>query len=173
MCVVSLFFPSVSALCAVTSTAGVKETDPSSTVRQSGIGVSLPQGSLGEWVPVEVYLNARGSVCPGLASLALMDMSVLLIAGLQEKMCISFFMHSLDCGHSLVMSLCPCGWDLCIRANCFGRDGCWILHWSRSKYERYVGKIKPHYLPQTESEIASEKSFKSPLRLTKCNWMKR
>lgn len=47
---------------------------------------------------MEVCLNARGSVCPGLASLALMDMSVLLIAGLQEKMCLSFFMHSLHCG---------------------------------------------------------------------------
>lgn len=75
----------------------MKETDPSSTV-WSDTGVSPPQGSLGEWVPAEVCLNARGSVCPRLASLALMDMSVLLIVGLQKKMCISFFMHSLYCG---------------------------------------------------------------------------
>lgn len=71
MCVVSLFSlclcVSLPCLSAAISTAGVKETDPSSTVR-SGSGVSPPQGSLGEWVPVEVCLNARGSVCPGLAS---------------------------------------------------------------------------------------------------------
>lgn len=103
MCVVSFFSPpslclSLPSLSAAISTAGVKETDPSSTV-WSGTGVSPPQGSLGEWVPVEVCLNARGSVCPVLAPLALMDMSVLLIVGLQEKMCISFFMHSLGCSH--------------------------------------------------------------------------
>lgn len=83
-------------LSAATCTAGMKETDPSSTV-WSDTGVSPPQGSLGEWVPAEVCLNARGSVCPRLASLALMDMSVLLIVGLQKKMCISFYMHSLYC----------------------------------------------------------------------------
>lgn len=49
-------------------------------------GVSAPQGSLGEWVPAEVCLNARGSICPRRASLALMDMSVLLlIVGLAEE----------------------------------------------------------------------------------------
>lgn len=42
----------------------------------------LPQGSLGEWVPVEVCLNAGGSICPRLPALALMDMSGLLIVEL-------------------------------------------------------------------------------------------
>lgn len=74
--------------------AGLKETDPSSTPGPDN-GVSLPQGSLGEWVPVEVCLNARGSVCPRLAYPALMDVSFLLIAELGKKMNISFFMHSL------------------------------------------------------------------------------
>lgn len=100
VCCLPPFLPRLSAsprLSVATCTAGIKETDPSSTV-WSDTGVSLPQGSLGEWVPAEICLNARGSVCPRQASLALMDVSVLLIVGLQKKMCISFFMHSLCCG---------------------------------------------------------------------------
>ena len=61
-----------------------KETDPSSTLGPDN-GVSLPWGSLGERVPVEARLNARGSVCPRLASPALMDVSFLLIAELGKK----------------------------------------------------------------------------------------
>lgn len=80
----SLCFYVPPSLSAALSTAGVKEMDPSSAV-WSGTGVSQPQGSLGERLPVEVCLNARGSVCPGLDSLAQIDMSVLLIVGLQEK----------------------------------------------------------------------------------------
>lgn len=86
MCVrvFSLCFYVPPSLSAALSTAGVEEMDPSSAV-WSGTGVSQPQGSLGERLPVEVCLNARGSVCPGLDSLAQIDMSVLLIVGLQEK----------------------------------------------------------------------------------------
>lgn len=89
-------------LSAAMSTAGVKETDPGNTV-WSGSGVSPPQGSLGEWVPAEVCLNARGSVCPVLASLALMDMSVLLIVGLQEKNVYKLFYAFIILSHR------PCG----------------------------------------------------------------
>lgn len=84
VCVFSLCFYVPPSLSAALSTADVKEMDPSSAV-WSGTGVSQPQGSLGEQLPVEVCLNARGSVCPGLDSLAQIDMSVLLIVGLQEK----------------------------------------------------------------------------------------
>lgn len=103
-------------------TAGLKETDPGSTV-WSGTGASPPQGSLGEWVPAEVCLNARGSVCPRLASLALMDMSVLLIAGMQEKKkCVYAFL----CIHypaavqgDVSLPLCI-RWDLCPGENSHG-----------------------------------------------------
>lgn len=80
MCAFYLLFPLCASafLSAAGGSAGVKETDPSSTV-WSGTGVSPPQGSLGERVPLEVCVNARGSICPRLASFALMDMSVLLI----------------------------------------------------------------------------------------------
>lgn len=86
MCVrvFSLCFYVPPSLSAALSTAGMEEMDPSSAV-WSGTGVSQPQGSLGERLPVEVCLNARGSVCPGLDSLVQIDMSVLLIVGLQEK----------------------------------------------------------------------------------------
>lgn len=130
MCFVSFFslcFCASPCLRTTTGTAGLKETDPSTTAC-SDTDVSLPQGSLGEWVPVEVCLNARGNVCPRLSSLALMNMSTLLIVGLLKKMCISFFMHSLYSG--VVMSYCPC------TRYFFYSSG--ILHWSCSKLDIYM-----------------------------------
>lgn len=148
-------------------TAGLKETDPGSTV-WSGTGASPPQGSLGEWVPAEVCLNARGSVCPRLASLALMDMSVLLIAGMQEKKNVyTLFYAFIILRPCRATSHCPCALGeifvlektvtaLCIKAalsEIFMKDEALILAWN-GKW----GCIR--------------ESFKSSLRLTKCNWIK-
>lgn len=128
----------------LTAPWGVKEGN---TSQQYSIGpspgVSLSQGSLGEWVPVEVCLNARGSVCPGLVSPSLMDVSALLIVRRQEKICISFFMNSLCGSWPLVTSYCPCRWSLRAGANSLGMKQ--MLDCEMHLSSRHLWKTNPHF----------------------------